>query len=267
MSIAPSNSINLYYEVHGAGPNLVLIEGIGYHTWMWFRQLPAFTPRFRTLIYDNRGVGRSDMPEGPYNHGQNADDLAGLLDYLGWERTHVLGISMGGFIAQEIALKYPQRVNRLVLAATAFGGPNMVPVPRDALAAMMPDPKLMLRERIVRAAPISYGDPGWPEKNPDTFEQIIRWREERPQPPQAAMAQAMAAVTFNTEDRLKDITAPTLVITGAEDRVVPPRNAELLAEKIPGARLVTIAGAGHLGFIEKSDEFNEAVIDFLSSEP
>src|SRR5437660_11842390 len=144
MPIAPSNAINLYYELHGRGPNLVLIEGIGYHTWMWFRQLPDLTRHFRTLIYDNRGVGRSDLPKGPYTHEQNADDLAGLLDYLGWERTHVLGISMGGFIAQEFALKYPRRVDRLVLAATAFGGPNMVPVPREAMAAILPDPKLTL---------------------------------------------------------------------------------------------------------------------------
>jgi pimeloyl-ACP methyl ester carboxylesterase len=265
MPVAPSNGINLYYEVHGAGPNLVLVEGIGYHTWMWFGQLPAFAPRFRTLIYDNRGVGRSDMPEGPYNHEQNADDLACLLDYLSWERTHVLGISMGGFIAQEFALKYPERVNELVLVATAFGGPNMVPVPREALAAMMPDPSLTLEERIRRAVPVSYGDTGWPEQNPEIFEQIIRWRQELPQSPAAAMAQAMAAATFNTEDRLKDIAAPTLVITGTEDRVVPPRNAELLAERIPNARLVALEGAGHLGFIEQAEGFNRAVIEFLGN--
>jgi pimeloyl-ACP methyl ester carboxylesterase len=170
---------------------------------------------------------------------------------------------MGGFIAQEFALKYPERVDKLVLAATAFGGPNMVPVPKEAIAAIIPDPDLTLEQRIRKAVPVSYGDTHWPEKNPVVFEQIIRWREELPQSPAAAMAQAMAAQTFNTEHRLKHITASTLVITGTEDRVVPPRNSEMLAERIPGAKLVTIPGAGHLGFIEQAEAFNEVVVEFL----
>ncbi|MGI8825054.1 MAG: alpha/beta fold hydrolase [Chloroflexota bacterium] len=126
MPHARLHDVSLYYEIRGDGPNLVLIEGLGYHTWMWYRQLPAFAPHFRTLIYDNRGVGRSDIPPGPYTHEQNAGDLEALLDHLGWERTHVLGVSMGGFIAQQFAVSYLDRVDRLVLVATGFAcGPHM----------------------------------------------------------------------------------------------------------------------------------------------
>ncbi|HEX8918798.1 MAG TPA: alpha/beta hydrolase, partial [Chloroflexota bacterium] len=162
MPTTTANGISLYYEVHGEGPNLVLIEGIGYHTWMWYRQIPAFAPHFRTLIYDNRGVGRSDMPPGPYTHEQNADDLAGLLDSIGWDRAHILGISMGGFIAQEFALKYSQRVDRLVLVATAFGGPNMVPLPPEAIKALTPDPTLSPEEKIRQAMPVAFSTTDWP---------------------------------------------------------------------------------------------------------
>src|SRR5579872_1802579 len=202
MPFASSNGITLYYEIHGEGPNLVLIEGIGYSSWMWYRQLPAFSRYFRTLIYDNRGVGQSDKPHGPYSHEQNADDLAGLLDCLGWQRTHVLGVSMGGFIAQEFALKYPARVDKLVLVSTAFGGPNMVPLPMEAIRALTPDMSVPPRERFRRAMPVAFADRDWPVKNPTEFEQILDWREEHVQPPEAALAQMQAGMTFNAEQRL-----------------------------------------------------------------
>jgi pimeloyl-ACP methyl ester carboxylesterase len=259
------NGISLYYEVHGEGPRLALIEGVGYHSWMWYRQIPEFSQHFRTLVYDNRGVGRSDKPPGPYTHVQNADDLSGLLDALGWERTHVLGVSMGGFIAQEFALKYPERLDKLVLVATGFGGPNMVPVPEEAVRAMTPDPDLSPEERMRRGMSIAFGNPSWPILHRDDFVQIIGWRLEYPQPAEAAVAQIMAAATFDVEARLKEIHAPTLVITGTKDRVVPPRNSELLAEAIPNARLDIIPDAGHLVFIEAAASFNRSVIEFLRS--
>jgi pimeloyl-ACP methyl ester carboxylesterase len=263
MPNARVNGVNLHYEVHGEGPQLALIEGVGYDSWMWYRQIPDFSQHFRTLVYDNRGVGRSDKPPGPYTHVQNADDLAGLLDALGWERTHVLGVSMGGFIAQEFALKYPQRLDKLVLVATGFGGPNMVPVPPEAVKAMTPDPNLSPEERMRRGMPIAFGNPSWPVLHSGEFEQIIGWRLEYPQPAEAAVAQIMAAATFNVEARLEEIHAPTLVITGTKDRVVSPENSRLLAEALPNARLHLIPEAGHLVFIEAAETFNQTVIAFL----
>ena len=265
MPLAHIGDIDVYYEIHGAGPRLTLIEGLGYHRWMWYRQLPVLSRSFEVLIYDNRGVGKTSKPTGPYTHAQNASDLAGLLDHVGWDRTDLLGISMGGFIAQEFALRYPQRLNSLILVATGFGGPRMVPVPMEAAKAMMPDPSLSLEERFRRAMPIAFGDRSWPEKHREEFDQMIAWRLEEPQPPEAAMAQIMAGVSFNVADEVKQITAPTLVIAGANDGVVPPENAHLLAAEIPNARVEIIPDAGHLVLIEAADRFNEVVVDFLSS--
>ena len=265
MATAHVNGIDLYYEIHGEGPNLALIEGIGYDSWMWYRQLPEFSQHFRTLVYDNRGVGLSDKPPGPYSHRENAADLAGLLDYLGWERTHVLGISMGGFIAQEFALAYPNRLDRLVLVATAFGGPNMVPLPPEAVRALTPDPTLSPEGKIRSAMPLAFSDPAWVQNHAGEFEQIVAWRLEHPQPPEAALAQAMAGVTFNVEARLSEIEAPTLVIAGTQDHVVPPANAQLLAAALPHARLEMIPDAGHVVNIEAAERFNQLVIEFLAS--
>jgi pimeloyl-ACP methyl ester carboxylesterase len=132
---------------------------------------------------------------------------------------------------------------------------------------MAPDPALTLDQRIRRAAPYMFGNPRWTELHDDEFEQIIRWRTELPQPPEAWWAQAMAAQTFDVEARLHQITSPTLIITASEDRVVPPRNAELLAARIPSARLDVIKGAGHLVFIEEAERFNADVIGFLAPSP
>jgi len=266
MPHAEINGIQVYYEVHGNGPNMALIEGLGYDCWMWYRQMPAFADHFRVLIYDNRGVGRSDAPPGPYSHEENASDLAALLDHLGWDRTHVLGVSMGGFIAQQFALNQPERLDRLVLAATAFGGPNMAPMSPAAVAAMTPDPSLPTEERIRRAMPIAFSAPSWTETHREEFDYIVRRRLEYPQQPHAAMAQLMAGVTFNVEARLGEIIAPTLVLAGSEDHVVPPRNAELLASALPNARLGILAGCGHVLNIECPERFNRAVVRFLLAE-
>ena len=265
MPIAHANDIDIYYELHGSGPRLTLIEGLGYHRWMWFKQLPDFAEHFSVLVYDNRGVGKSDKPPGPYNHAQNAGDLAGLLDHIGWDSTNLLGVSMGGFIAQEFTLKYPERVEKLILVATGFGGPRMVPVPPEAAKAMMPDPSLSPEERIRRAMPVAFGDRDWPMKHPEEFDQMVAWRLEEPQPPEAAMAQIMAGVSFDVSNRVREIQAPTLIIAGIRDNVVPPENARLLASEIPNSRLETLPDAGHLCIIEASQRFNASVIEFVES--
>lgn len=263
MARAHVNGIDLYYEIHGEGPNLALIEGIGYHSWMWYLQLPSFSRHFRTLVYDNRGVGLSDKPPGPYSHLENAADLAGLLDQLGWEHTHVLGVSMGGFIAQEFALAHPARLDRLVLVATAFGGANMVALPPEAVRALTPDPALSVEGKIRSAMPLAFSRPSWVQEHAAEFERMVAWRLEQPQPREAALAQAMAGLTFDVEARLGEIAAPTLVVAGTEDQVVPSANAELLAAALPHAELDLIPDAGHLVQIEQANRFNRDVVAFL----
>ena len=263
MPHAEIGALSLYYEVHGEGPSLVLVEGLNFHTWMWFRQVPELSRRFRVLTYDNRGVGLSDKPPGPYTVEQNARDLAGLLDYLGWERAHVLGHSMGGFIAQELALLYPERLDKLVLVSTGFGGPNTVPIPEEAQRVFTPDPSLSYEAQVRRAMPVDFGDPSWPESHQEEYEQMIRWRVDLPQPLEAVDAQLAAVLGFNVENRIAEIRAPTLIIAGTNDSVIPVENSRLLAAALLNARLDLIPGAGHLVFIEEAGRFNRDVTAFL----
>lgn len=261
MPTALANSIHIHYDIHGAGEPVVLIGGLGSDAYLWVRQIPALAQGFQVIAFDNRGAGASDKPDEPYTIPMFAADTAGLLDALGIEKAHIVGASMGGFIAQEFALTYPQRVNRLVLACTHFGGPNAVPIPQATLAGMLNrtgDP-----ETDIRASFKLYTPPGWPEAHPDLVEQYVRWRVAHPQPVFAFQRQAMAGATFDAESRLGQLTMPVLITHGEEDQVVPVENARLFFQRIPHARLRLFPNAGHLFIYEQADEFNQVVIDFL----
>ncbi|NJN43799.1 MAG: alpha/beta fold hydrolase [Anaerolineae bacterium] len=161
-----TNGITLYYETHGSGEPLAMINGLAYDLWMWHKMVPHLAKHFQVITFDNRGVGQSDAPKGPYSAEMLADDLAGLLDQLGIPQTAVMGHSMGGFVAQAFALKYPDIVSKLILSATNFGGPNHLPITQEALAVLMDisgDPA----ERLRRGIKISCA-PGFTEKNPDS---------------------------------------------------------------------------------------------------
>lgn len=256
------NGVELYVEVEGDGHPLLLLEGLGYHHWMWFKQRPALSRRFRLISVDNRGVGHSDKPDEPYSIRKFADDAAAVLDALGIERAHVLGISMGGFIAQEFALAYPRRTGRLVLGCTSFGGPRSIPVPPATLAVMTD--RTGSPEDIVRRGLAIAASPGYWDLHPEELERIVRWRLELPVPNHAYMRQLAAAAAHDAADRVGQITAPTLIATGDRDRVVPAENSDLLAAAIPGSRVVRYPGAGHLFFIEQADRFNADVEAFLT---
>jgi pimeloyl-ACP methyl ester carboxylesterase len=261
---ADADGVALYFEVHGSGSAtpLVLVEGLGAATWLWERQVGAFAEAMPVVVYDNRGVGRSDAPEGPYSIGQMADDLAAVLDEVGVERAHVLGASMGGFIAQEFALRYPDRVDRLVLVSTSAGGATHVPMAPDVLAQMMAppatdDPRALVASRL----PLAFTDAFLADSA--TVAHLVDQRLERPQPPHAYQAQLMAGATFDAADRVGQITAPTLVAAADGDLVVPVENARRLAAALPDAELVVYPGLGHQFFVEAPDAFNRDVLAFL----
>ncbi len=258
-----ANGIELNYQVSGAGEPLVLIGGLGADMFLWFRQVPELCEHFQVIAFDNRGAGESDKPEVPYTIPMFAADTAGLLDALGLAKAHVLGASLGGLIAQEFALTYPARLQRLVLVSTTFGGPNSLPTPKETLAAMMNrtgDP-----ETDIRTGFRLFTHEEWCTAHPDLVEQYVQWRVAHPQPVPAYQRQAMAVPTYNAEDRVGQITAPTLIAHGEDDRVVPVENARRLAAKIPGARLMIFKGGGHAFTIEMAEAFNAAVVDFLKA--
>lgn len=265
MPYADAPGFRMYYEVHGSGFPLLLINGLGSDHLEWVHQIPAFAPHFRGIVFDNRGTGKSDVPPGPYTTGQMADDAAALLGALGIARAHVLGVSLGGMIAQEVALRHPDRVEGLVLGCTGPGGQLSVRPSPEAMAAFAlaggGSPEAELRRMI----PFLYTDACIRDR-PEEVEGFIRRRLDHPTPPEGYLAQLSAAVTHDAASRLEEIRAKTLVITGDADRLVHWENSLRLAGRIPGARLVVLPGAPHRLFAENADAFNREVLSFLRRE-
>lgn len=256
------NGVELWYEVWGSGPPLVLIEGIAVGTWLWERNLPDLEEHFTTIAYDLRGSGRSGKPAGPYSVGQMAEDLAALLDALGVGRAHLLGVSFGGFVAQEFALRWPARVGKLVLAATSAGGASHVPMTAETLGRFLDasgEPRELVRRRLALAYSESF-------LRTDDIEHLIDLRLREPQPAHAFAAQAAAGAAFDRSSDVARIEAPTLVLAAEGDLLVPVENARRLAAAIQGARLRIWPGLGHQFLVEASAEFNREVITFLQEE-
>jgi pimeloyl-ACP methyl ester carboxylesterase len=269
MATARINDIDMYYEVHGptclpadqAEP-LLLIMGLGANATSWEMQIPAFEREHRVVAFDNRGCGRTDKPKSPYTIPQMADDAAALLHHLGIASAHVFGMSMGGMIAQELVLRHPQRVRALVLGGTMAGGPNAVMAGPQLIQQWASTALLPLEQAIQNGLRFLYSQE-FIERNRERL--VARAMDlAYLQPPlDSLQRQVMAVIQFNTFQRLADIMAPTLIISGTADQVVPPENSRILAERIPGAHLVELEGAGHGFLAEKADETNSTVLAFL----
>jgi 3-oxoadipate enol-lactonase len=246
--------VKIAWERHGSGPPLLLIHGLGYARWGWEPVVDGLARSFDVLLFDNCGIGGSDAPPGPYTVAELAADAAQVLDEAGVERAHVLGTSLGGMVAQELALERPERVDRLVLACTTPGGAEAFPMPEQTVGLMQRGASL--RDYVENALA--------PPADPEVVERILAHRERTAQPPEAWQAQAAAALAFDAYDRLGELEAPTLLLHGTEDVVVDPRNSELLAERAPGARVEWFEGCGHLFFWEQPDRFVDVVTEFLA---
>jgi len=264
MPYTEATGFRMYYEEHGSGFPLLMINGLGSDHLEWLHQLPAFGSRFRVIVFDNRGTGSSGVPPGPYTTAEMGDDAAALLRCLGIARSHVLGVSLGGMIAQELALRHPGLVERLVLGCTGPGGKLSVRPTPEAMAAFTL-PKGEEREtELRRMLPFLYTDACIRER-PGEIEGFLRRRLEHPTPPEGYLSQLSAAVTHDASSRLGEIRAATLVITGDADRLVDWENSLRLAGRIPGARLVVLPGAPHRLFAETADAFNREVLRFLDT--
>lgn len=256
--IADSQGVRIAWEAHGAGPPLLLVQGLGYGRWGWLPIVDVLASRHRVIVFDNRGIGDSDKPPGPYTAAEMAGDASAVLDAAGVSRAHVLGASLGGAVAQELALRHAERVDRLVLVATMSGMTNMHPIPAQTLQLMAEaptlEPAVALRRFIENALA--------PEPDPALVEQLVVLRTANPPDPAGWAAQAGIWGSFDVWDELPSVELPTLVVQGEGDVVVDPRNAALLAERIPGAQLKLVPG-GHLFFWNRPDEFAALVTEFL----
>jgi pimeloyl-ACP methyl ester carboxylesterase len=257
-----ANGISIYYESQGEGEPLLLIAGLGATHHLWELQVPSFARWYRVVTFDNRGAGDTDKPSEPYSVALFADDTAALMDALDIARAHVYGQSMGGLIAQEFALRHPRRLRCLVLGCTTFGGPNSVLPSPQAAALLSGMPNLPEDQAVERVLELFYSD-RYRREHPDEARQRIQSYFPLRTSPDAYARQLVACLTFDAYDRLPQIAAPTLVINGADDALIPPENSRIMAQRIPAAELVLLPEVGHLYFHEVPEEADPAVADFL----
>jgi 3-oxoadipate enol-lactonase len=259
----------IYYELHGEdrGVPLALVMGLGGSCRGWHAlQVPELAPHHRLLLYDHRGVGESEDPGGPFTTADLADDLVGLLDALGIERVHVLGAFMGGMAAQELALRHPERVRRMVLVG-CYARPDakrrLLLEKWREMAREGSSAEVFLRERLL-----------WTLQD-ETLEQSdlidamarsFPGEGALPIPPGLLIRQCDACLGHDTLDRLRGIEAPTLVVCGRNDQLTPPKFHRQLADEIPGARLVTFTYGAHLVLAESAERFNRTVLAFLAED-
>ena len=254
--------IDICYQVMGEGHPLVMIMGLTANMDWWDPQLlEDLSSRYRVLIFDNRGAGRTEAPPGEFTIKQFADDTVGLMEAVGIDRAHVLGVSMGGMIAQELALNYPEKVDKLVLCVTFCGGQESVLATPEVMAKLV-DRSGTDEERMRRTLTLLFPEE-WLKENEKYFDEFFERYMRAPITDENALRQFMATTTFSTYDRLPLIDKPTLVACGAEDILIPPENSRILADRIPGAELIAYDGAGH-GYINQCrEEFTDALVGFL----
>jgi pimeloyl-ACP methyl ester carboxylesterase len=263
MPHATAGEVTLYYELHGDGPPLALFMGLGGNVAMWDPEfVTGLAAHFRTLLFDNRGTGRSDKPDHPYSMRTFADDAAALLDAVGFSHAHIFGASMGGMIAQQFALDHPDRLDRLILCCSTPGGPHATIPSQDTLEAIANSGGLPPAEatRLNRRFAFT---PAFLAAHEDYLESKLAREIEHPTPPYALAHHFWAAAHFNIFDRLPEIRHRTLVMVGREDLMLPAPNSVLLAQRIPDADLVMYANAGHGVLTERRRECLEAIIRFL----
>jgi 3-oxoadipate enol-lactonase len=256
-----------YEEVAPERPQatVLLLCGIGAKRQGFYRQLPALRPRFRALALDYRDVGDSDAVDGPYSIADLAEDVAGVADALGIARASFVGISMGGFIALELALRRPALVDRLVLVVTSGGGSLHVSTSPRIMRLLAPGDEPFETGEGARRVCAAVSAPGFAERDPEEIDAFVAIARHRPMRREAYLRQLEACRAHDVAGRLGEIRAPTLVIHGAVDPLVPVENGQRLAARIPGARLVVYADTGHIPEVERAEEFNRDLIAFLEA--
>lgn len=256
------NQINIHYEVHGNGEPLLLIMGLGANATAWVMQIDEFAQHHTVIAFDNRDAGRSQRAAGPYSMRQMAHDALALLDHLDIPSADVFGMSMGGMIAQELVLEAPHRVRGLVLGGTMAGGPNAV-MPGMTMVQQWMAVGSLPREQAFEAGLAFLYSETFIEKNRHRL--LKRALENAPlmSPPDALQRQIMAVLGYNVHDRLPEVQSPALILTGTDDKIVPSANSRILADRIRGAHLIEYQGAGHGFVVERHQETNAHVLDFL----
>lgn len=259
MPYVVNKGARLYWNQRGNGPPVLMIMGLSFTHEMWFRVAPAIANEYTAIVFDNRGMGRSDVPRGPYTMARMASDARAVLDAAGMESAHVIGASMGGMIAQELALRHPERVRSLILGCTTSRGlfgkwPEFQHGPREWNGDRVE------RERSLR--PLLYA-----EATPSALiEEDVRVRCGCTWSYKGFLNQFAGILMWSAYRRLPRIQVPTLVVHGDEDRLVPPENGRVLASRIPAARFELLRGAGHILVTDQPERSIEVIRGFLEEQ-
>lgn len=259
---AQSGDARLYWESAGSGEPVLLVMGLGLNATAWWRTVPVLAGGLRVILFDNRGVGRSDRTTGPYNLRQMAEDAIAVMDAAGVATASVYGLSLGGIIAQQLTIRHPERVRALVLGASTPGGHRHELPERDVLNFIQRRGSMTPEEAAWASVPYSYCTETRERHAGRIGEDLIQ-RLRFPTNPIAYRAQLSAAWGYDGGNGLNEIAVPTLVLHGTEDRIVPFANGELLADAIPGAQLEVLEGAGHL-YPTDAPEADRKVLRFLT---
>jgi 3-oxoadipate enol-lactonase len=248
----------IVWEERGNGEPVLLVMGHAWPRGMWHRVVPALASRYRVIWFDNRGAGESDSPPGPYTIGQMAADAVAVLDDAGVESAHVYGVSLGGVIAEEIALAYPTRVRSLILGCTGAVTPDKAKARRGGslqkLIAALP-----VSVRVRLSVPMTYG----PIRDRAKVKEDLAILTSGPVDKAGILAQGAAVPAYVPSAAMDTVAVPTLVLHGDADRIVPYGWGQELAALVPGARLITYAGAGHNFLTDATEKANADVLAFL----
>lgn len=264
MEHAQINGVRLAYQRRGAGAPLVMIHGAQGDQSMFDDFAPAFATHYRVLTFDQRGSGLSEKPDVEYSIAMLADDTAALMELLGDCPAHVVGVSMGGMIAQELALRHPRKVHSLVLGCTTPGGPRAIRIGGSAFTNAYSTQPMSAEERGRALAEAAFTST-YIERNPQIIPAMIEARRRRPLDPVALDHRIKAALKHDTYDRLDEINCPTLVITGKDDALISWENSSLLAGRIRGAQCVILEPAGHCFWLEQPSEAHQTILRFLQA--
>jgi 3-oxoadipate enol-lactonase len=262
MPFAENDGVKIYWEEAGKGEPILLVMGLGWASCMWHRTRQLLAGKYRVITFDNRGVGRSDVPTGPYPIATMAADAAAVLDAAGVKSAHLYGISMGGMISQEFALQYPQRVKSLVLGCTAAGGPAALQPAPEVIQVLMRR-GMSPQEAIEAIDPFIY-DSG---TSRELIEQDRKLRVEWYPTAEGYLGQLQGIMAWEAYSRLAQIAVPTLVMHGENDQLIPAANGKLIAQRLPNAKLVLIPRASHIFPTDQPKITDEALLSFLSAKP
>ena len=264
MATVKANGIEIFYEITGSGPPLTMIMGLGCSSRQWKWMVPLLAESFQVITFDNRGVGRTSKPDMDYTTDLFAEDSAALLKTLGIDTTHIFGISVGGMIAQKCALNYPEMVDRLVLGCTMPNFFHLPPAAEDS--ERMQTSQLLPPDESVDVMMRLFLSEKFFNESPDQAAALkeVMLTEKQEQGEDAFLLQLGAAMSHDTLEQVKDITAPTMVITGDLDPMAPVENARFLAEQIPDSILIELPGVRHAFWVEKFEEASDLIKKFLA---